>query len=132
MNSVSPHSTWESSLENTVAIVTGGGSEIGKAVAFRLGRAGASLAICGRNEQPLQETAEALKRENIQVHSWSCDISVAEEVHSFVRQVTDRYGPPHVLARIRHKLSTAVPQPSTLTALCCLGLLGVRRKKGTG
>ncbi len=31
MNSVSLHSTWESSLENTVAIVTGGGSGIGKA-----------------------------------------------------------------------------------------------------
>ena len=30
-----------------------------------------------------------------------------------------------------HRLSTAVPQSSTLTVLCCLGLLGVQRKKGT-
>ena len=37
-----------------------------------------------------------------------------------------------ILARIMHKLSTAVPQSSTLTALYCLGLLGVLHEYACG
>ena len=40
--------------EGKVAIVTGGGTGIGRATALELARTGARLAICGRRREPIQ------------------------------------------------------------------------------
>jgi NAD(P)-dependent dehydrogenase (short-subunit alcohol dehydrogenase family) len=45
------------SLLNRTALVTGGGSGIGAAIALALAKAGCRVAICGRREDRLQETA---------------------------------------------------------------------------
>ena len=47
------------SLQGRHALVTGGGRGIGRAIAAALSRAGASVTVVGRSEQPLQEAAAA-------------------------------------------------------------------------
>jgi NAD(P)-dependent dehydrogenase (short-subunit alcohol dehydrogenase family) len=47
-------------LEGRRAIITGGGSGIGRASAVRLAQEGASVMVVGRREQPLEETANAI------------------------------------------------------------------------
>ena len=55
------------SLENKVALVTGGTSGIGKAAALALARAGASVVVSGRREEEGRavELAEALLRQSL-------------------------------------------------------------------
>ncbi|MEM1261361.1 MAG: SDR family oxidoreductase [Pseudomonadota bacterium] len=48
-------------LEGKTCILSGGGSGIGKATAFVLARLGASVMICGRREERLQQTVSSIK-----------------------------------------------------------------------
>ncbi|MGZ4108302.1 MAG: SDR family NAD(P)-dependent oxidoreductase, partial [Actinomycetota bacterium] len=44
-----------------VAVVTGGGTGIGRATAMELARTGSAVAICGRRPEPLEETRAAIE-----------------------------------------------------------------------
>ncbi len=46
---------------NRVALVSGAGQGIGKAIAFHYARLGAALVVCGRNAERLEAAADALR-----------------------------------------------------------------------
>ena len=54
-------------LKDKTAIITGGGTGIGKATAFLFASEGASVVITGRTEKTLAEAANEAKRENLQI-----------------------------------------------------------------
>ncbi|MEV4799666.1 SDR family oxidoreductase [Nonomuraea sp. NPDC049421] len=80
-------------LENTVAIVTGAGSGIGRATAIALARAGAHVLAVGRRPAPLEETAT--HHPGIAVHS--ADITADGAPQAVVKAATDRWGRLDVL-----------------------------------
>ena len=75
-----------------VAIVTGGGTGIGRAVARELARTGASVAICGRRPEPLEAVRAELEAAGGQVFSRTCDVREPDQVDAFLDEVGDRFG----------------------------------------
>ena len=63
------------SLEGRVALVTGGSSGIGRAIAGALGRAGAKVVLLARREEPLADTAGALRAEGCEAAWISADLA---------------------------------------------------------
>jgi len=78
-----------------VALVTGGSSGIGQAIARRLTRDGASVAVA--DVADAGETLKMLAGAGREGFSAPCDISRGEQVTGFVEQVRDRLGPPQIL-----------------------------------
>ncbi|HSM49951.1 MAG TPA: SDR family oxidoreductase [Thermoanaerobaculia bacterium] len=67
-----------------VAVVSGAGSGLGRAVALELARRGHRLALLGRRPEPLRETLAAAAVEG---GAWSCDVRRAGEVRSVAAAV---------------------------------------------
>lgn len=84
-------------LTDRVAVVTGGTTGIGRAVAEALGRAGCRLAICARTGEDLEEAAVAMAGEGFEVLAVPADVSREEDVERFARRVRDEMGPVDVL-----------------------------------
>jgi len=72
-------------LDGQVAIVSGGGSGLGRETALELARCGARVVVCGRREQPLAETVAADPYGRLQ--SIVCDIREERQVDSLVDRV---------------------------------------------
>ena len=66
-------------LKDKRVVVTGGGTGIGRGVALAFAAEGSRVVVCGRREEPLQETASAHSGEN-SILSMSCDVADREIV----------------------------------------------------
>jgi len=79
-------------LEGRKAIVTGGGTGIGKAISLELARAGADIAVCSRNVQNIEKVRDeiiALGRASLAI---PMDVHVKEQVENMAQQVIDEFG----------------------------------------
>jgi NAD(P)-dependent dehydrogenase (short-subunit alcohol dehydrogenase family) len=79
-----------------IAIVTGGGSGIGRASALALARAGYAVVIAGRRREPLDETAK-MGGEAVVIDPFVADVSDAEQVAKLFAHAKERYGRLDVL-----------------------------------
>ena len=74
------------------ALITGGGSGIGLAIARELGGLGARVAIAGRKEDKLQAAAAELTAAGTEVTWLPCDIREQEQVESLTAHVLTTFG----------------------------------------
>lgn len=74
-----------------VAVVTGGGTGIGRATALELGRTGSAVAICGRRPEPLEETRAAIEAEGGTCLTLPADVRELDQVAAFADAVLDRF-----------------------------------------
>lgn len=79
-------------LRNKVAMITGGGTGIGRATAILFAREGAKVMIVGRRRKPLEETVHFIESEGGTVRYALCDVSKAEEVQRTVEEIMEIFG----------------------------------------
>ena len=88
----------EGLLEGTVAVVTGGATGIGAAIAHDFARLGAKVAIASRKKEKCERAAEGLSRlTGADIEGFGCDIRDRESVSAFVGAVIERFGSIGVL-----------------------------------
>jgi citronellol/citronellal dehydrogenase len=80
-----------------VAIVTGGGTGIGRATARELARTGARVAICGRRSGPLEAVRTELEADGRDALVMRCDVRDGAQLSVFLDAVGDRFGAADVL-----------------------------------
>jgi meso-butanediol dehydrogenase / (S,S)-butanediol dehydrogenase / diacetyl reductase len=81
-------------LQGKRALITGGGTGIGREIAHAFSEEGAHVLICGRRHGPLKTTAEELGND---VQYVECDVSDPEDVQALVGKVDSRLGGLDVL-----------------------------------
>ena len=77
-------------LQDSRAVVTGGGRGIGAAVARALAEAGASVVVASRTEGDIEQLASKLRAEGHQAWSVVCDVSDPQSIRDLARSATDR------------------------------------------
>ena len=77
-----------------VALVTGGGTGIGRATAMELARTGAKIVVCGRRAEPLEAVRAELGEDCLALPT---DVREPERVAALVDQALERFGRIDVL-----------------------------------
>ncbi|KUN76711.1 dehydrogenase [Streptomyces bungoensis] len=85
------------SLDGRVALVTGGSSGIGRAVAGALARAGAAVVVLARKEPQLKETAEELTEQGCRAGWVSGDLGTRTGVRAAADAAAAVFGEPDIL-----------------------------------
>jgi citronellol/citronellal dehydrogenase len=80
-----------------VALVTGGGTGIGRATAHELAATGAAVVICGRRLEPLRATEEEVRARGGDCLAIAADIREPEQVSSVIGTAIERFGHIDVL-----------------------------------
>ena len=84
-------------LTGKAAIVTGGSRGIGVEMAEGLAEAGASLMLCARRAEWLNETVEEFRAKGFPVEGKACDVSKPEDVQAVVDETVRAFGKVDIL-----------------------------------
>ena len=80
------------SLAGKTAIVTGGGTGIGKAIAIELARAGADVAICSRQLERLEPVAKAIHDLGRRSFAVAVDVRQEDQIKGMVERAVSEFG----------------------------------------
>lgn len=84
-------------LQGKVALITGGGTGIGQAIAQRYAEAGAQVVITGRRADKLAESAAAIQNIPHPVRTFAADVADHDEVTALIAWVNTHCGPIDIL-----------------------------------
>jgi NAD(P)-dependent dehydrogenase (short-subunit alcohol dehydrogenase family) len=85
------------SLEGKTAIVTGGGTNLGKAMSHALARAGANIVVAARTPEPLMETVAEVQALGRRAMAVQTDVTVSAQVNSMIDRTIEEFGAVDIL-----------------------------------
>jgi NAD(P)-dependent dehydrogenase (short-subunit alcohol dehydrogenase family) len=102
-------------LSGKTAIVTGGGTGIGRQMADGLAEAGANLVLCARNtERCEQAAADIAEQRDVRALGLGCDVRDAEQVRAVVETTTIEFGGADILVNNAGTVWGASPEDMPL------------------
>lgn len=84
--------------DRPIALVTGGGGDIGRAIALRLARISDAVAIVDRDEAAADTAARLVEEAGVRALAIRADVSSASDTAAFVATVEERLGPIGIFA----------------------------------
>jgi NAD(P)-dependent dehydrogenase (short-subunit alcohol dehydrogenase family) len=84
-------------LTGKVAVVTGGGTGLGRQMAQALAEAGADLVLCARKAERCEQAARELAQTGVRALGLRCDIRNADEIEGVVWRTVDEFGRVDIL-----------------------------------
>lgn len=87
----------EISLDSKVAIVTGGGKGIGRAIALGLANAGADVVVCSRSLPALESVSEEIRKLGKDSIDVVMDVTKQEDIEKVVTETTEKFGKIDIL-----------------------------------
>src|SRR5438876_12131817 len=86
-------------LAGKVALITGGGTGIGRAIALAFTREGASVTVAGRRLEKLREVIGEVQKQGGAGLAMECDVSRAKDVERAVTGTGERFGRVEILGK---------------------------------
>jgi len=87
----------EDALAGKVALITGASRGIGFAIARRLGKMGARISVCGRDQVKLDQSASNLRGQGIDTLAIQADVAHGDQISSLVQKTQQELGPIDIL-----------------------------------
>lgn len=94
-------------LRNQVALITGGGRGVGKAIALAFAREGAKIAVCARTKAQVAATAQQIASTGATCSYYVADVSDEASVTQMVARVERELGPVDILVNNAAELPLA-------------------------
>lgn len=94
-------------LAGQVALITGGGTGIGKAIALAFVREGAKVAVAARRKDKLLEVVAAIADKGGEAMAVECDVTRGADAERAVRETVERFGALNILVNNAGTLSNA-------------------------
>lgn len=100
-------------LQNKVALITGGGSGIGAAIARTFANEGAQVVICGRREEQLKKVVQEIDTSGGEAIYCVADVSSAQQIQAMHETITLKFGTVDILV---NNAGIYVPDDITATS----------------
>lgn len=84
-------------LQYKVAIITGGGSGIGRGIAAMFAKEGAYVVVCGRRKEPLEETVNEIEKDGGEAIYYVADVSSAVQTDEVADMALTKWGQIDIL-----------------------------------
>ncbi len=101
-------------LDNKIALVTGGGTNIGRGITLEFAREGADVVVSSRNMAHLEEAVKEVKALGRRTLAITADVRVKEQVQNMVKRTIDEFGRIDILVNnsgiTRRALIVDMPQ----------------------
>ena len=94
-------------LAGKVALITGGGTGIGRAIAVAFAREGASVAVAGRRLEKVKEVAAEIDQLGFAALPLVCDVTRAKDADHAVAETARKFGKVNVLVNNAGTLSVS-------------------------
>jgi 3-oxoacyl-[acyl-carrier protein] reductase len=132
-------------LDNKVALITGGGSGIGKATVLKFASEGAKVAIGDINEEAAKAVAEECKTAGFEAEAFKLDVANKDNVEQVIRSIVERFGKLDILINNAGITKDSFAAKMTEeqwdnvlnvnlkgTFLCCQAAIPVMKEQNTG